>query len=46
MKIDATEYGSITANGASYPYDILICLSREEAEFIFEIEGVLPKFNT
>ena len=29
MKIDATEYGSITVNGASYPYDIVIRLSGE-----------------
>ncbi len=29
MKIDSTEFGSITVNGDSYPYDIFIRLSGE-----------------
>ncbi|NDU91883.1 MAG: hypothetical protein G3I10_04640 [Ferrovum sp.] len=29
MKVDSTEFGSITVNGASYPYDIFIRLSGE-----------------
>ncbi len=29
MKIDSTEFGSITVNGATYPHDILIRLSGE-----------------
>jgi hypothetical protein len=29
MKIDSTEFGSITINGSAYPHDVLIRLSGE-----------------